>query len=124
MNRSLNDIDGDRFTPKTSMPCCYTTVIPSGLHSLLTHGSFPTIANIANRDQSSSYISPVTGNHPTSTGLCIAKHHSILHLNRIHRILSGQGKDSNKCINGFNQLIQLNATIYKLIYIERIAFIN
>ena len=54
---------------------------------------FPMVANIANRDQSSSYISQVIGNHPTSTGLSIAKHHSILHLIRIHRILSGQGKD-------------------------------
>ena len=39
-NRSLNDTDGDRFTPKTSMPCCCTTVIPSSLFSILTHGSF------------------------------------------------------------------------------------
>jgi hypothetical protein len=32
------------------------------------------IANIANHDPVSTYISQVTGNHPTSTGLCIAKH--------------------------------------------------
>jgi len=29
--RSLNDTDGDRFTPKTSMPCCCTIVITPGL---------------------------------------------------------------------------------------------
>ena len=38
--RSLSDTDGDRFTPKTSMPCCYTIVIPPGLNSLLAHGYF------------------------------------------------------------------------------------
>jgi len=31
VNRSLTDTDGDRFTPKTSMPCCCTIVILSGL---------------------------------------------------------------------------------------------
>ena len=65
---------------------------PPGLNSLFTW-FFSTIANIANRDQSSSYISHMTGNHLTSTSLSIAKHHSILHLTRIHMILSGQGKD-------------------------------
>ena len=35
---------------------------------------FSTIANIANRDPVSTYISQVTGNHPTSTSLSIAKH--------------------------------------------------
>jgi hypothetical protein len=33
-----------------------------------------TIANIANRDQVSTYISQVTENHPTFTGLSIDKH--------------------------------------------------
>jgi len=33
-----------------------------------------TIANIANRDQVSTYLSQVTGNHPASTELSMAKH--------------------------------------------------
>jgi len=32
------------------------------------------IANIANRDQVSTYLSQVTGNHPGSTELSMAKH--------------------------------------------------
>jgi hypothetical protein len=32
-NRSLNDSDEDRSTPKTSMPCCFTIVIMFGLIS-------------------------------------------------------------------------------------------
>ena len=31
-NRSLTDTDGDRSTPKTSMPCCFSINIPPGLH--------------------------------------------------------------------------------------------
>jgi len=34
-----------------------------------------TIANIANRDQVSTYLSQVTGNHPASTELSMAKHY-------------------------------------------------
>jgi hypothetical protein len=34
-----------------------------------------TIANIANRDHVSIYLSQVTGNHPASTELSMAKHH-------------------------------------------------
>jgi len=33
------------------------------------------LANIANRDQVSTYLSQVTGNHPASTELSMAKHH-------------------------------------------------
>jgi hypothetical protein len=62
-NRSLTDIDGDRSTPKTSMPCCFSIDIPSGLHSLLTQ-LFSTIANIANRDRIFSILK-VTWNHLT-----------------------------------------------------------
>jgi hypothetical protein len=41
------------------------------------------IVNTANRDQGSTYISQVIGNHLTSTILSIAKHISILDLHRI-----------------------------------------
>ena len=44
---------------------------------------FSTIANIANRDQVSTYISQVTGNHLTSTELSI---YSILDLHRVQCI--------------------------------------
>ena len=39
-NWSLTDTDGDRSTPKTSLPCCFSIDIPPGLHSLLIHGYF------------------------------------------------------------------------------------
>jgi len=68
--RSLTDTDGDRSTPKTSMPCCFTITFPRGLHSLLSQG-YSTIAYIANRDQISTYLSKVIGNHPASTELSI-----------------------------------------------------
>ena len=48
--------------------------IPSGLHLFIITWLFSTIANISNRALVSTYISPITGNHPTSTGLSIAKH--------------------------------------------------
>ena len=32
-DRSLTDTDGDRSTPKTSMSCCFTIIIPPGLLS-------------------------------------------------------------------------------------------
>ena len=38
------------------------------------HMDISTIAIIANRDQISTYILQVIGNHPTSTGLSKAKH--------------------------------------------------
>jgi len=40
-NRSLTNTDGDRFTPKTSMPCCCTTIIPSGLKFIINTWLFP-----------------------------------------------------------------------------------
>ena len=40
----------------------------------ITPWFFSMIANIANRASVSTYISHVTGNHPTSTGLSMAKH--------------------------------------------------
>ena len=40
----------------------------------ITPWFFSTIANIANRASVSTYISQVTGNHPTCTGLSMAKH--------------------------------------------------
>ena len=42
--------------------------------SYITPWFLSTIANIANRASVTTYISQVTGNHPTSTGLSIAKH--------------------------------------------------
>ena len=53
------------------MSCCFSIDISPGLHSLLTHGYFHN-SNIANRALVSTYISQVTENHPTSTGLSIA----------------------------------------------------
>ena len=47
---------------------------PPGLDLLFQPWFFSTIANIANRASVSTYISQVTGNHPTSTGLSRAKH--------------------------------------------------
>jgi len=38
--RSLTDKDGDRSSPKTSLPCCFTIAFQPGLHSLLSHGYF------------------------------------------------------------------------------------
>jgi hypothetical protein len=46
-NRSLIDTDRDRSTPKTSMPYCFTIVIPPSLLSSYTR-FFSMIANIAN----------------------------------------------------------------------------
>jgi hypothetical protein len=34
-NRSLTNIHGDRSTPKTSLPCCFTIDTPPGLHSII-----------------------------------------------------------------------------------------
>ena len=73
-NRSLTDIDGDRFTPKTSIPCCCTIVILPGLNSLLVQGYFYD-SNIANCDQVSTHLSQVTGSHPAATELSMYKHH-------------------------------------------------
>jgi hypothetical protein len=67
-NRSLNDSDGDRSTPKTSMPCCFTIVIPPGLISFYYTWFLSTIANIANcAIYEYPYILQVIGNHLTST---------------------------------------------------------
>ena len=51
------------------MPCCFSITIPPGLLFIHQHMVISTIAIIANRDQISTYILQVTGNHPTSTGL-------------------------------------------------------
>jgi hypothetical protein len=56
------------------MPCCFTVVIPPGLISLLANGYFHD-SNIANRDEVSTYLSQVIGNHPASTELSMAKHY-------------------------------------------------
>ena len=84
MNRSLTDTDGDKIGTKTSMPCCFSITILSGLLFIHEQMVISTIANIANHALVSTYISQVTGNHPTSTGLSIAKHtHLILDLHRV-----------------------------------------
>ena len=57
-NRSLTDTDGDRSTPKTSIPCCFSINILPGLHSLLTHGYF----------YDSQYSQPCFGIHLYLTG--------------------------------------------------------
>ena len=74
MNQSLTNTDGDRSTPKTSMSCCFSIDIPPGLLFIHQHMAISTIANITNRALVSTYISQVTENHLTSTGLSIAKH--------------------------------------------------
>ena len=64
-------IDTDRITISH-----HTTNIQDSTRSLFIqhHMLFSTIANIANRASVSTYISQVTGNHPTSIGLSMAKH--------------------------------------------------
>ena len=74
MNRSLTDTDGDKIGTKTSMSCCFSITIPPDLLFIHQHMVISTIAIISNHDQISTYISQVTGNHPTSTGLRMAKH--------------------------------------------------
>ena len=58
------------------MPCCFTITIPPSLLFIHKHMVISTIANIANRTLVSTYISQVTGNHLTATGLSMAKHRS------------------------------------------------
>ena len=41
IDRSLIDTDGDRFTPKTSMPCCCTIIIPPCLKFIISTWLFP-----------------------------------------------------------------------------------
>ena len=53
--------------------CLHIRSLPVSIYIIITW-LFSTIANIANRDRVSTYISQVTGNHPTSTGLSMAKH--------------------------------------------------
>ena len=64
--RSLNGIDG---ITRVNLHIDFTRPPVT-----LSHGSFFMIANIANRALVSTYISQVTGNHPTSTDLRMAKH--------------------------------------------------
>jgi hypothetical protein len=66
------------------MPCC--SHIPSGLQLYLNTWLYSTIANIANRDQLSTYFAG-DKKSPTSTGLSMAKQHSILDLHGIHGII-------------------------------------
>jgi hypothetical protein len=67
--RSLIDTDG--ITIVTTPPTY--KILPS-LQLQYHHMVIFTIANIANHNQLSTYISQVIGNHPTSNGLSIAKH--------------------------------------------------
>ena len=67
-----------------------------------------TIANIANRALVSTYISQVTGNHPTSTGLSIAKHTFDPRPTWGSRYISGQGSSMHQVvpINSYNLMHQ------------------
>ena len=56
------------------MPCCFSVTIPTGLLFIHQHTVIPMIAIIANRDQISTYILQVTGNHQTSIRLSKAEH--------------------------------------------------
>ena len=53
---------------------CFSITIPPGLLFIHQHMVISTIAIIANRDQLSTYMFQVTGNHLSSTGLSKAKH--------------------------------------------------
>ena len=66
MMLSLSGLDG--ITSIILQP----TLRPASIY--ITTWFFSTIANIANRDLVSTYISQVIGNHPTSTELSMAKH--------------------------------------------------
>jgi hypothetical protein len=72
MVQSLNDIDGINIANHYHL---HIRSRPVSIYIIITWLFF-TIANIANRDQISVYISQVIGNHPTSTGLSMAKHKS------------------------------------------------
>ena len=64
-----------------------------------------TIANIANRGLISTYISQVTGNHPTSTDLSIAKH---IFDPGLKVYISGQGSSMHQVFP--NQFLQPNVS--------------
>jgi hypothetical protein len=71
-------------TPKASMPCCLH--IPPGIQLYLNTWLYSTIANIANYGQLSTYFAG-DRKSPASTGLSMAKQHSILDLHGIHGII-------------------------------------
>ena len=60
--------DSDRITSVILQP----RLRPASIYIITWF--FSTIANIANHDQTSTYISQVTGDHLTSTELSMAKH--------------------------------------------------
>ena len=62
-----------------------------------------TIAIIANRDQISTYILQVIGNHPTSTGLSMAKHIFDPRPTQGLKYISGQGSSMHQVF--LNQLL-------------------
>ena len=72
------------------------------------HMVIPTIANIANRALVSTYISQVTGNHPTSIGLIMAKHIFNPGPTQGSRFISGQGSYMHQVfpINTYNLMHQ------------------
>ena len=67
-----------------------------------------TIANIANHDPVSTYISQVIGNGPTSTELSMAKHIFDPGPTQGSRYISGQGNDMQQVfpINSYNLMHQ------------------
>ena len=63
-----------------------------------------TIANIVNRALVSTYISQETGNHPTSTGLSLAKHLFDPGPIPVKGVISGQGMYMHQVVsfNSYN----------------------
>ena len=72
-NRSLTNIDGiNRHQDLHALLLLYHN--PARSPFIYQHMVISMIVNIASRALVSTYILQVTGNHPTSTGLSIAKH--------------------------------------------------
>ena len=76
--------------------------------SYITPWFCSTIANIANCASVSTYISQVTGNHPTSTGLSMVKHIFDPRPTQGLKYITGQGSSMHQVvpINSYNLMYQ------------------
>ena len=99
-------INTDRINIANPTPFGYK--IMPGLHLDNTPWLFFTIANIANRALVSTYFLQVIGNHPTSTGISMAKYIFDLGPTYCSRYISGQGSSMHKVfpINSYNLMHQ------------------